>query len=174
MKNTFSVFSWSGLLNLFALPPNFHMEKYLYWSKVKMGFPGGSDSKESACNAGDLGLIPESGRSSGERTGYPFQYSCLEHSMDRGVWCTTVHRIPKSWTLLRLTLSLSRWKRLSNGGKILLKVSLENRWRRSHHCSCHLPSHWSTSSPWTWPVKAALTQSLKSSAFGVGELTPRP
>ena len=74
----------------------------------KMGFPGGSDSKESACNAGDLGLIPESGRSSGERTGYPFQYSCLEHSMDRRVWCTTVHRIPKSWTLLRLTLSLSR------------------------------------------------------------------
>ena len=46
------------------------------------GFPGGSDSKESACTAGDLSLIPESGRSPGERNGYPLQYSCLENSMD--------------------------------------------------------------------------------------------
>jgi len=44
-----------------------------------MGFPGGSDSKEFACNAGDLGLIPESGRSPGNRNGYPLQYSCLEN-----------------------------------------------------------------------------------------------
>ena len=45
-------------------------------------FPGGSDSKESACNAGDLGSIPGSGRSPGEGNGYPLQYSCLENSMD--------------------------------------------------------------------------------------------
>ena len=48
-----------------------------------MGFPGGSDggiSKESACNSGDLGLIPGSGRSPGEGNGYPLQYSCLENS----------------------------------------------------------------------------------------------
>ena len=44
-----------------------------------MGFPGGSDSKEFACNAGDLGLIPELGRSPGDRNGYPLQYSCLEN-----------------------------------------------------------------------------------------------
>ena len=48
-----------------------------------MGFPGGSDGKESACSAGDLGSIPESGRSPGEGNGYPLQYSCLENSMDR-------------------------------------------------------------------------------------------
>ena len=48
------------------------------------GFPGGSDSKESACNAGDLGLIPKWGRSPGEGNGNPLQYSCLENSMDRG------------------------------------------------------------------------------------------
>ena len=48
-----------------------------------MGFPGGSESKESACNAGDPDLIPESGRSSGEGNGYPLQYSCLENSTDR-------------------------------------------------------------------------------------------
>ena len=49
-----------------------------------MGFPGGSDGKESARNAGDLGLIPGLGRSPREGNGYPLQYSCLENSMDRG------------------------------------------------------------------------------------------
>ena len=48
------------------------------------GFPGASDDKESACNAGDPGLIPESGRSPGEGNGNPIQYSCLENSMDIG------------------------------------------------------------------------------------------
>ena len=47
-------------------------------------FPGGSDDKESACNPGDLGSIPELGRSPAEGNGYPFQYSGLENSMDRG------------------------------------------------------------------------------------------
>ena len=55
------------------------------------GVPGGSDGKESACNAGDLGLIPESGRSLGEGNGSPVQYSCLENPMDGGAWPTTVH-----------------------------------------------------------------------------------
>ena len=49
-------------------------------------FPGGSDGKESACNAGDPGLIPGLGRTPGEGTGNPLQYSCLENSMERGVW----------------------------------------------------------------------------------------
>ena len=48
------------------------------------GFPSGSVGKESACNAGDLGSIPGSGRSPGEGNGNPLQYSCLENSMDRG------------------------------------------------------------------------------------------
>ena len=51
-----------------------------------MGFLDGSDSKESACTAGDPGLIPESGRSLGEGDGNPLQYSCLENFMDRGAW----------------------------------------------------------------------------------------
>ena len=49
-----------------------------------MGFPGGSDGKESACNVGDQGLIPGLGRSPGGGHGHPLQYSCLENSMDRG------------------------------------------------------------------------------------------
>ena len=62
------------------------------------GFPGGSDSKESACNVGDLGSIPGLGRSSGEGNGNPLQYSCLEKSVDRGAWQATVHGVSKSWT----------------------------------------------------------------------------
>ena len=63
-----------------------------------MGFLGGSDSKEFVCQAGDLGSITESGRSPGDGNGYPFQYSCLENSMDRGTWQATVHRVTKSGT----------------------------------------------------------------------------
>ena len=55
------------------------------------GFPGGSDSKESVCNVGDPSLIPGSGRSLGEVSGNPLQYSCLENPMDGGAWLTTVH-----------------------------------------------------------------------------------
>ena len=65
------------------------------------GFPEGSDSKESACNAGDQGLTPGSETSPEEENGYPLQYSCLENPMDRGVWQATVHGVAKNWTQLR-------------------------------------------------------------------------
>ena len=59
------------------------------------GFPGGSDGKVSAGNAGDPGLIPRLERSLGERNGNPLQYSCLENIMDRGAWEATVHKVSK-------------------------------------------------------------------------------
>ena len=87
------------------------------WSPVFLilGFPNGASGKESAwqwrrrkrrgkesaCNAGDTGSIPELGRSPGEGNGYPLQYSCLENPMDRGAWWATVHRIAKIWTQLK-------------------------------------------------------------------------
>ena len=58
---------------------------------MSLGFPGGSDGKESACNTGDLGLIPVSGRSPRVGNGNPLQYSCLENSMDKGAWQAIVH-----------------------------------------------------------------------------------
>jgi len=75
----------------------FTFNKYIYSS---VGFPGGSDGKESACNAGNSTSISGSGRSPGEGNGYPLQYSCLENFMDRGAWRVTVHWISKSWTWL--------------------------------------------------------------------------
>ena len=59
------------------------------WVYLYVSFPGGSDGKESARNAGDLGSIPGSKRSPEEGNGYPLQYSWLENSMDRGAWRAT-------------------------------------------------------------------------------------
>ena len=72
-----------------------------------MGFPGGSVSKESACNVGGPGLLPGSGRSRGEGNGSPLQCSCLGGPMDRGAWGATVHGIAKSRTCLSNFTSLS-------------------------------------------------------------------
>ena len=65
-----------------------------------MDFLGSSDGKESACNGGDLSLIPGLGRSPGGGHGNPLQYSCLENSMDRGAWRAIVHGVAKSRTRL--------------------------------------------------------------------------
>ena len=65
-----------------------------------MGFPGGSEVKASACNAGDLGSIPGLGRSPGEGNGNPLQYSCLENPMEGRAWQAAVHRVAKSQTQL--------------------------------------------------------------------------
>ena len=63
---------------------------------VAMGFPGGLNSKESTCNARDMGSVPGSGKSHGGGHGNPLQYSCLENPRDRGTWQATVHGVPKS------------------------------------------------------------------------------
>ena len=62
--------------------------------------PFSSDGKASACNAGDLGSIPGSGRSPGEGNDNPLQYSCLENPMDGGAWGATVHGVAKNQTRL--------------------------------------------------------------------------
>ena len=71
-----------------------------FFSTLNMaqGFLGGSNGKESACNAGDPGSIPGSGRSPGEENGNPLQYSCLGNPMDRGTWWATVHGVTESQT----------------------------------------------------------------------------
>ena len=75
-----------------------------------VGFPDGPDSKESACSVGDLSSVPELGRSPGERKGNPFQYSCLENSMDRGAWKIKVHglqRVTHDWATTTFTFTFN-------------------------------------------------------------------
>ena len=81
------LFFWSFLFNLTI-------------ADLTIIFPGGSEGKASACNAGDLGSIPGLGRSPGEGSGNPLQYSCLENPMDREACWATVHAIAKSRTQL--------------------------------------------------------------------------
>ena len=85
------------------------MESKLYTTH-SIGFPGSSDGKGSACNAGDPDSIPGLGRYPGEENGYPLKYSCLENSMDRGVWWATVHALQTvrhDWATITFPLSLS-------------------------------------------------------------------
>ena len=85
-----------------SLGPNLN----IYWifdlfppySPSFRGFPGGSDDKASACNAGDPGSIPQLGRSPGGGNGYPLQYSCLKNSSEQGAWWATVRGVTKSQT----------------------------------------------------------------------------
>ena len=69
---------------------------FMLSSMISLGFPGGLGGKESACNAGDLGSIPGSGKSPGEGNGNPLHYSLLGNPMDRGAWQAIVHRVTKS------------------------------------------------------------------------------
>ena len=78
--------------------PSNHLIYICSLPKQGQDFPGGSDDKESACNAGDLGSFSGTGRSSGDVNGYLLQYSCLENSMDRGDWWATVYGVTTSQT----------------------------------------------------------------------------
>ena len=77
-------------------------------SSLQLALPGGSDGKESACNAEDPGSNLGLGRSLEEGNGYPLQYLCLQNSMDRGAWWATVYRVAKESDMTeQLTLSLN-------------------------------------------------------------------
>ena len=86
--------------HLGPVSPAIQWEEKGTWSHIDQPFPGGSDDKASAYSAGDLDLIPGSGRSSGEGNGNPLQYSCLENPMDGGAGWATVHGVTKSRTRL--------------------------------------------------------------------------
>ena len=89
--------------------------------------PVSSEDKESVCNAGDMGLIPGSGRYPGECNGYTLQYFCLENSMDRGAWQVTVYGFAKSQTTIeRLICDYISPQSYKLNIKFLLEVSTQS------------------------------------------------
>ena len=74
------------------------LKSFAITQKQMLGFPGGSDGKESTCDAGDQDSIPGLGRFPGEGNSYSLQYSCLGNSKDRGAWQTTLHGVSKKET----------------------------------------------------------------------------
>ena len=116
--------------------------KYLMSTYWTLGFFGGPEGKESACNSGDLGLVPGLGRSSGEGNGNPLQYSCLENSVNRGAWQAIVHGVAKSQTWL--SHSHTHCTLLS----LALLLSLPLLWpqRDRHAVPSHI-AHWSHLQP---------------------------
>ena len=119
-------------------------------------FPGGSDSKESTCNAGNVGSIPGLGRPPGEGNGNPLQYSCLENPLDRGAWWATVHgvaRVGYDWATdtQRLThrllqcrcLAKSWWTEMLICFRLLGRPYLFSRrnWNKARLCFFSLEGH---------------------------------
>ena len=101
----------------------------LFW----IGFPGGSEVKVSACNAGDLGSIPGLGRSPGEGNGNPLQYSCLENPMDRGAWgatqSTRSQRVGHDWATSLSFIAIRKLclqESISLNGMLDIKLCLWN------------------------------------------------
>ena len=107
---------------------------FLHMWNIGVSHPGGSDGKESTCNAGDLGLILGSGRSPEEGNGYPLQSSCLEDSMDRGAWQATVHSVSKGLTWL------SDWRFHLNSAEMMLSLFWFPSWG-SHTASLSIHSY---------------------------------
>ena len=115
----------------FDLLSSLSLEQICTWVKWKPGLFRWLNGKESTCQAGDLGLIPGLGKSSGEGDGYLLQYSSLGNSMERGAWWVTVHVVAKSWTWL------SDWTRTTNRVDAQKNVGIQ---------SCPLSLHsWSAS-----------------------------
>ena len=93
--------TWNDYTTTYFLNRKKHKHSILQGTILAVnGKQGGSDGKEYSCNAGDLGLTPELGKSPGEENDNPLQYSCLENSMDRGALWDSVHEVAKSWTRL--------------------------------------------------------------------------
>ena len=92
--------SWHGTEDSCFFPPLSTVQFLLSLTKERRGFSGGSVVKDPPANAEEVGSIPGLGRSPGEGSSNPLQYSCLENSMDRGAWQAGVHEVVKIWTRL--------------------------------------------------------------------------
>ena len=126
------------------------IENYIYYDYY-WGFPGGSDSRESSCNTGDLGSVPGLGRSPGEGNSSPLQYSGLESPHGRKSWWATVHGITKSWT----------WLSDFHFMIIIMNTINEKLWKIIFCLAVYLHNISFVS----WPAKLALYRKKKKNCF---------
>ena len=143
---------------------------------MKKDFPGGSDDKASAYNAGEPGSIPGSGRSPGEGNGNLLQYSCLENPMDGRTWKAAVHGVTQTSTLLsNFTLTFTLLSNIYKWPKNLLCVTIgyASSLYAMHYCNVGLISEKAMaphSSTFAWKIpwleEPGRLQSLRS--LGVG------
>ena len=130
-----------------------------------LGFTGGSESKEPACDAGDLRLIPDLGRFPGEESGNPFQYSCLENPMDGGTWLSSTHSITESDTTMRL-LFISYWSSL-----LWQSLSVDSLQEEEHGFLQGGITLWSGRQ---WAEKGAAVSSYQPAVSAARRWAPRP
>ena len=124
--SVFSGYCWVTTGYPFALLHSTFQGQVCLLLQVFLDFPGGSDSKASAYNVGDLGSIPGLGGSPGEGNGNSLQYSCLENPMDRGSWQAPVRGVVKSWTRLSDFTSLSSLALTNSFSKANFKIILSD------------------------------------------------
>ena len=103
LKNQFQIWICSNRLYVYIeINVSQHSFPLYFFLRFLTPFnPWWLTGKETACNAGDLGSTPGSGRSPGKWNGDPLQYSCLGNPMEKGAWLATIHRVSKSWTHFR-------------------------------------------------------------------------
>ena len=145
------------------------------WPRVC--FPGGSDGYVSACNAGDLGLIPESGRSPGEGNGNPIQYSCLDNPMDRGPCWATIHGsdtterltlafIIISYLFIRLQVEFFIRKRPLHWERLRAGEGGDRGWDGWMASLIQWTWVWANSGSWWWTGRPGMLQSMGSQRVG--------
>ena len=129
----------------FRLRKSFYFQQLYYFLlfsfRFHEGFPGGSDDKASACNAGDPGLIPGLGRSPGEGNGNPLQYSCLENSMDGGAWQDLVHGVFQPRVLEWVCHFLLQRIFPTQGSNLGLLHCRQTLYHLSHQGRCYSMTH---------------------------------
>ena len=117
-----------------------------------------------AANAGEAGLIPESGRSRGEGNGNPLQYSCWENSMDRGAWRATVHGVARSptWLNMHRQALLTQcfmavvWSRICSVSQVCLYLLFSSKNRSAVDAQCNVGDSQGRCVAWKKPVSFML------------------
>ena len=148
----YSTFTWNHS-NIGKISPQNCLQFPSWILSFENKIPGGSEVKVSACNEGDLGSIPGSGRSPGGGNGSPLQYSCLENPMDGGAWRAIIHRVAESDTAKWLHFHFSLSPLLRNSSQLSSPPHLTSE-QTLHNMHLALACYSDTREGLLWHTKA--------------------